>query len=77
LGEKPQTAELRWRRLGAGDYAKVPLSHVARGVYSITLSAEAVKDDFEYYVEAKVASRSLVFPPTAPAMAQTVVVSAE
>ncbi len=31
-----------------------PLQHVARGVYAVTLPAEAVKDDFEYYVSAVV-----------------------
>ena len=30
----------------------MPLAHVARGVYTVTLPAEAVKADFEYYVQA-------------------------
>lgn len=74
LGGKPQAAELCWRSLGPGEYAKVPLRHVARGVYTVTLPPEAVKDDFEYYVRAVVGGRPLVFPPTAPSLNQTVVV---
>ena len=74
LGAKPQAAELCWRPLGGDAMAKVPLAHVARGVYTVTLPAEAVKADFEYYVRAEAGGKSLVFPPTAPAMNQTVVV---
>ena len=47
---------------------------MARGVYAVTLPAEATTADFEYYIEATVAGKRLVFPPTAPAMNQTVVV---
>lgn len=75
LGIKPQTAELRVRSLGDGSFLSVPLTHVARGVYTITLPAESIESDFEYYVQATCGDRSLVFPPTAPAMNQTIVVS--
>ena len=37
-------------------------------------SAEAVKDDFEYYIEVGVGGRMIQFPPAGPAMPQTVVV---
>jgi hypothetical protein len=75
LGVKPDAADLYWRPLGAGAFAKTPLVHVARGVYTVALPAEAVKADFEYYVEAVSGGSKLVFPPTAPALNQTVVVS--
>jgi hypothetical protein len=75
LGAKPQAAELHWRPLGAAVFAKVPLTHVARGVYTVALPAEAVSTDFEYYVRAEADGKSLVFPPTAPALNQTVVVA--
>ena len=74
LGGKPDAGELCWRPLGGDAFAKVPLQHVARGVHTVTLPVEAVKADFEYYVQATVGGRSLVFPVTAPAMNQTVVV---
>jgi len=74
LGGKPQAAELCWRPLGGGDYAKVPLTHVARGVYAVSLPAAALKADFEYYVQATLGDQKLVFPATGAALPQTVVV---
>jgi len=75
VGAKTETTDLYWRLLGTGEYAKVPLTHVARGTYSVALPAEAVKDDFEYYVQATAGGKSVVFPPTAPTMSQSVVVA--
>ncbi len=74
LGGQPEEAVVCWRPLGVGQFAKTPLRHVARGVYAATLPAEAAGDDFEYYVQATVGGKPLVFPPTAPALNQTVVV---
>ncbi len=74
LGGQPETAAVYWRPLGTGDFTETPLAHVARGVYTATLPAEAVKADFEYYVRAMVGGKPLVFPATAPALAQSVVV---
>ncbi len=74
LGGEPAAAAVYWRPLGSGDFSTTPLEHVARGVYKATLPAEAVKADFEYYVQATVGDKPLVFPPTAPALAQSVVV---
>jgi hypothetical protein len=75
LGIKPQVVEVCWRPLGTGPFAKTPLTHVARGVYAVAMPAESVKSDFEYYVQATAGDTSLVFPPTAPVMNQTVVVT--
>jgi hypothetical protein len=74
LGGEPETATVYWRPLGTGDFKEALVTHVARGVYMGTLPPEAVKADFEYYVRAAVGGRSLVFPATAPALAQSVVV---
>ena len=71
----PETVSLYWRPLGEGEYARVPFTHVARGVYEITLPAEMVHNDFEYYVEAMIGETPLRVPPTAPRRNQTVVVS--
>jgi hypothetical protein len=73
LGGPPQRAALHWRPLGSAEYSEVPLTHVARGVYTVTLPADSTKADFEYYVEAEVAGQPLRFPATAPAMNQTIV----
>ena len=75
LGMKPRTAELCVRPLGSGSFCSIPLTHVTRSVYNVTLPAESIESDFEYYVQATCGDSSLVFPPTAPAMNQTVVVS--
>lgn len=74
LGGEPAEAAVYWRPLGTGDFSTTPLVHVVRGVYKVALPAEAVRADFEYYVRATVADKPLVFPPTAPSLAQSVVV---
>jgi len=75
LGAEPRGGTVFWRALGAGEVAKVPLEHVARGVYAATLPAEATGGDFEYYVEAAIdEGKTLRFPATAPQLNQSVVV---
>lgn len=74
LGMSPKAADLYWRPLGTGVFAKVPLTHVARGVYTVTLPAAAVKADFEYYIQATAGQQTLQFPPAGATMPQTVVV---
>jgi len=75
---------LFWREMGATDFAKVLLRRVGRGVYEITLPAETIRADIEYYLQGtfRVGTRPdgspttgvLKFPPTAPQLNQTVVV---
>jgi hypothetical protein len=76
LAEKPPTdAALYWRPLGTGAYAKLPLAHVARGVYTVQFPPGGVQDaDLEYYVEVVADAGPVRFPATAPSMGQTVVV---
>jgi hypothetical protein len=53
----------------------MPLQHRARAVYEITLPPVAAEGDLEYYVQAITQQGTpLRFPPTAPAINQTVVV---
>ncbi|MFI5385791.1 MAG: malectin domain-containing carbohydrate-binding protein [Fimbriimonadales bacterium] len=73
-------AALHWRRMGVGAYSAVPLSHVGRSVYRVTLPAvPTITQAIEYYIEAEYvesnARRRLMFPATAPAINQTVVVT--
>jgi hypothetical protein len=67
-----KTATLFWRKLGPGGFKKVNLKHIARAVYSVALPA--AQEDLEYYISARTASgEKLVWPATAPAQNQTVV----
>jgi hypothetical protein len=72
----PLEVALHWRRLGEGPFAKQPLKHVTRGVYSLELPPRLIAGaDLEYYVKAVPAEGAPVwFPPSAPALSQTVVV---
>ena len=72
LSEKPaRGVTLNWRALGGKSFRKVPLKHIARGVYSVTLEAKTIgSNDFEYYITAD----KLNYPVTAPKLNNTVVV---
>ncbi|MCU0914883.1 MAG: malectin domain-containing carbohydrate-binding protein [Planctomycetes bacterium] len=73
--EKPAgILALQWRPLGADTFETVPVEHVARGVYSVRVSAAQIAGhDIEYYVQASVGADTIRFPATAPALNQTVV----
>ena len=77
LADQPaREAAVYWRPMGRGEVAKVPLQHVARGVYRAALPAEATRADLEYYIRAVTArGRELHFPATAPKLNQTVIVT--
>lgn len=75
LGTEPQEARLNWKGLGEAEFDSLPLNHVARGVYSARLPSRSIGSDFEYYVEVTgTDGESLVFPPSAPILNQTVVI---
>ncbi len=75
LGIVPADAAVYWRPLGSRPFAKAPLAHVARGVYRVTLPAEAAQADLEYYIQVSGSDgRELRFPAAAPSLCQTVVV---
>jgi hypothetical protein len=75
-GEPIRETNFYWKNLGDKQFSKLPLTHVNRGVYRITLSGEEFQNnDFEYYIEAVSASSEKAhFPATAPSLNQTVVV---
>jgi hypothetical protein len=73
-GIEPRDAALYWRPLGQGEFAKIPLTHVARSVYQVIMPKAAAQADFEYYIlVADDQGNSLNFPATAPKLNQTVV----
>jgi hypothetical protein len=74
LDAKPvASVTVRIRPLGAGPWTALPARHVARSVFEAELPA--ANGDFEYHVVAATAGGAgLVWPATAPALNQTVVV---
>jgi len=70
--DEPAEPTLYWSELGREIYRAVPLRHMARGVYEVEL--DAPKADIEYYLTARADGKEIVFPATAPAVGQTVVV---
>jgi hypothetical protein len=73
-GQPPKTVALYHRAMGPGPFAKIDARHVARGVYTVTLPpAEGL--GVEYYVQVETPGGiTLVWPPTAPKLNQTLVV---
>ena len=66
---------LCWRPLGRGQFQRVPLAHVARGVHRVELPAAADGGTaVEYYIEAEAGAAKIVWPASAPALNQTVVI---
>lgn len=74
LGANDPQPVVSWRALGEGEYHRIPMDHVARGVYTVSLPADAIAGDLEYYVEAQLPGGPAVWPPAAPAVNQAVVV---
>lgn len=82
----PLEAGLYWRAMGEGEFARLPLVHVSRGVYTVTLPpAPPNAAAIEYYVKVVAdpqqmlapstdEKKTLYFPATAPGINQTVVV---
>jgi len=74
--KKPEDAFLYYRPMGTDSYTMVALTHIARGVYSVTIPAREIKNtDLEYHIKVTVDDdHSIYFPATAPQTDQTVVV---
>jgi hypothetical protein len=74
--EKPEEASLHWRPLGGGRFSEVPLEHVDRSVYTVTLPESAVQSDMEWYIRAVDGGdgAEVVFPATAPELNHSVIV---
>jgi hypothetical protein len=71
--EPPTSAAVHWRPMGAGTFAAIPLHHVARAVYEVSLP-KAAELGLEYYVEASTADGEMLrWPASAPDINQTVV----
>jgi hypothetical protein len=68
---------LYWRPMGEGQYNKLLLEHIARGVYTVVVPAADINGrDIEYYIKAQLGfGKTLYFPAVAPDRTQTVVVN--
>ena len=74
----PKDALLYFRSIGKGNYDKIPLTHIARSVYSARIPASRIETDLEYYVEVNTTDgQESTFPATAPDINQTVVIMKE
>ncbi|MHC4440055.1 MAG: hypothetical protein ACYS3S_22090, partial [Planctomycetota bacterium] len=67
-------AALYFRQIGKGSFKKIPLTHVARSVYSARIAADRIDADLEYYVRVNTTDgQEATFPATSPEINQTVV----
>lgn len=75
-GQTLPRGTLFWRPLGAGQFRAIPLTHLARRVFRVTLPPLAAQQNaIEYYVRADYeGGATLVYPATAPALNQSVVI---
>jgi len=70
----PKEAKLHWRTMGEGQFNQIDLKHVGRRVYIVTLPP-LNSQSLEYYIQVRKADgQELLWPPSSPAMNQTVVV---
>jgi hypothetical protein len=74
--KQPKDAFLYWRPIGTDNYTMVALTHITRGMYSVTIPAREIKKtDLEHHIKVTVDdNHSIYFPATAPQINQTVVV---
>ncbi len=74
--KQPKDAFLYWRPIGTDNYTMVALTHITRGVYSVTIPAREIeKTDLEYHIKVTFEdNHAIYFPATAPQINQTVVV---
>lgn len=74
----PKDAAIYFRPIGKGNYEKIPLTHIARSVYSARIPAGSIETDIEYYVEVNtIDGQKGTFPATTPNINQTVVIIKE
>ncbi len=65
---------LYWKPLAANSYSSMPLGHIARSTYRVTLNASALTADFEYYIQVNTkADGPMYYPAAAPKRNHTVI----
>eukprot|EP01121_Diplochlamys_sp_Union-15-3_P022616 TRINITY_DN9695_c0_g1_i1.p1 TRINITY_DN9695_c0_g1~~TRINITY_DN9695_c0_g1_i1.p1 ORF type:complete len:439 (-),score=56.19 TRINITY_DN9695_c0_g1_i1:56-1240(-) len=69
---RPSGVTFYVRPLGSGDFKPIPFVNIDRQLYTISYTPST---DFEYYIQAEATGKEMIFPVTAPAQAQTVIVA--
>jgi len=66
---------LYWRHIGQGKFCEIPLEHVSRGVYRMSIPSDAIDDKYiEYYVRVTLeGGQELYYPASAPKINKTVI----
>lgn len=75
LGWQNAEATFQWRAVGEPTYHTVPLSHVARSVFTVTLPGQQLPDIVEYFIEVRSGEHVARYPATAPEIGLTTVVA--
>ena len=69
------SATLYWRMLGDISFKRLPMMHIARGVYQVELSNDVfLPEDIEYYIHVETETEEQSWPVTAPEINHSVVV---
>ena len=75
-GKPPRAVRLHWRPLGSEAFTTIPFTHVGRGVYE-TSATDLGAQTIEYRVSVETAAGdTLHWPPTAPELNRTAVITA-
>jgi len=64
-GTENLTGKLFYRTLGASDYSYTDLKRMASHVFEVTIPADSIPDDFEYYIEVEADHDKILYPATA------------
>jgi hypothetical protein len=73
-GDNVRSANLYWKPFGKNRYFQAELKNVNRSVWFVSLPAQNLTEDFEYFIEVKSYSGIMKFPSSHPERNQTVVV---
>ncbi len=73
LNIQPQTAEICWRLLGEKEFKQSALNKISDTWWTGIIPSDVISDDFEYFIRIK-DKKEYVFPVSAPAINQSVVI---
>jgi hypothetical protein len=59
------TGKLFYKRLGGKDYSEVETKRLASNVFEVRIPADAIPDDFEYYIEMSAGKEKVMYPAMA------------
>jgi hypothetical protein len=68
------SAKIFYRILGEKEYSTADLTNMASHVFEVRLPADAIPDDFEYYIQVETDKDKVIYPATAGNIDQAVVI---